>query len=181
MSSVVAFRSFHHDRYSVTRARNRDRNATNPPMDVESVGTGTAGTDPVELMSRRSRRYPTMPTHVPTFQHPDVRLPRCPRCHDVQERDAYPAQLSDGRLVLACPTVVVSSDPRIRCRWSTGRPRHASSPPRGFVWNLACEGSVSERPDASTPQGFVWNSRMVSSIIDWVSLQPHKGSSGTPI
>jgi uncharacterized C2H2 Zn-finger protein len=45
-----------------------------------------------------------MPTHAPTFQHPDVRLPRCPRCHDVQERDAYPAQLSDGRLVLACPT-----------------------------------------------------------------------------
>jgi uncharacterized C2H2 Zn-finger protein len=45
-----------------------------------------------------------MTPSTPTFAAPETRLPTCPRCRDVQEREHYIRGVEDGGSTLVCPT-----------------------------------------------------------------------------
>lgn len=45
-----------------------------------------------------------MSTDELTFEAPETRLPTCPRCQDVQERNDYTDRFVDGRLRFVCPS-----------------------------------------------------------------------------
>ncbi len=71
------------------------------------------------------------------------------------------------------------------CVWNGQERRRAgpgieASTPQGCVWNTVTGVTFGDLGIASTPQGCVWNERADGERIEVLSLQPHKGASGTP-